>query len=104
MTNEREHMSSCEGGGGWGGAHHDGGDKAPSRCILCQKGRGDILPLQLQGLLALRLTGHDSLQEWLVTITALSTVQAGLPFVHYGFSVEKMFKPPERGFSAGAIG
>lgn len=38
-------------------------------------------------LLALPLTGHASLLEWLVTIMALSVVQAGLPFVHNGFSV-----------------
>lgn len=80
-------------------AHHDGVDKAPLQ--VCQNGRGDILALQFQVLLALPLTGHASLQqEWLLTIIALSMVQAGLPFVHYCFSVEKMFKPPE----SGAIG
>lgn len=92
MKNERECISSF----GRRGTHHDGGDKALSRCTLCQNGRGDILPLQFQGLLAPCLTGHTSLQEWLVTIMAFSMVQPGLPFVHYGFSVEEMFtKPPE---------
>lgn len=85
--------SSYEGVGG------DRGDEAPSRCILCQNGQGNILPLQCQRLLALPLTAHASLLEWLVTIMALSVAHIGLPFVHYGFSEEKMFKP----FPAGAL-
>lgn len=41
-----------------GGTHRDGGDKAPSRCTLCQNGLGDILPFKFQGLLGLRLSGR----------------------------------------------
>lgn len=43
------------------GTHHDGGDTAPSRCTLCQNGRGDILLFKFQVLLGLLLSGRQCL-------------------------------------------
>lgn len=58
MTNERELMSSV-----MGGAHHDRSDEPPCWCILCQNGEDCTL--------AVALTGHVSLLEWMVIIMAL---------------------------------
>lgn len=41
------------------------------------------------------LEGCASLLEMTVTFMALLIFQTRFPFVHYGLSVEKMFKPPE---------
>lgn len=83
MTNERGHMSSYERG----------------VLILMEVIRPPpgVFCARIAGTrsLALPLTGHASLLEWLVTIMAPSVVQAALPFVHNSFSMEKVLKPLE---------
>lgn len=68
------------------GAGADEGDKAPSRCIRCQNGQGNILPLQCQGLLAAPLTAHAPLLHlcwWLVTIIVISALTGSLWIAFY---------------------